>query len=439
MNRYPYFPRLVCRALLAALLLTSPLTAAALASDSPAGEAALCAIEKNGVTGSLITFAPEDFVVQTGGSAQLDAIIITSLPALSAGTLCVGDTVLKVGDEVAMSAVEGLRFTVSADPQQESASFLVTPVFSNGTLGNLVPVQLHLLSASNSAPIAENLDLSTYKNVAVTGRFAAVDPEGDLITYQLVSKPARGAVTMPEDGGSEFVYTPYENKTGKDSFTYVAVDAVGNTSAPATVKVQIEKADTKVTYADLGGHAAAVSAIRLAEEGVFVGECMGGSYFFQPDLPVTRGEFVAMAMNACGMEALEGVTRTGFADDASIPTWAKPYVSSALKAGLIQGSRGDDGQVVFQADSPITMAEAAVLLDRMLQISDVAEPTLAVADAPAWASQSAANLLSCGVIEPGQSGTTAMSQSLTRADAAGLLCGALDILEQREDGGWMWW
>ena len=132
------------------------------------------------------------------------------------------------------------------------------------------------------------------------------------------------------DSGTE---KPYENKTGKDSFTYVAVDAVGNSSDPATVKIKIEKPNTKVTYADMDGDPAHKAAIRLAEEGIFVGECMGGAYFFQPDAAVTRGEFVAMAMNAAGMEALEDVERTGFADDVSIPTWAKPYVSSALKAG----------------------------------------------------------------------------------------------------------
>lgn len=144
---------------------------------------------------------------------------------------------------------------------------------------------------------AENLELTTYKNVAVTAQFSAVDPEGDLLTYHILNKPARGAVTMPEDGSSEFVYTPYENKTGKDSFTYVAVDAVGNSSDPATVKIKIEKPNTKVTYADMDGDPAHKAAIRLAEEGIFVGECMGGAYFFQPDTAVTRGEFVAMAMN----------------------------------------------------------------------------------------------------------------------------------------------
>ena len=175
--------------------------------------------------------------------------------------------------------------------------------------GSPVEVGLHLLSEANSAPIAENLELCTYKNVAITARFSATDPEGDLLTFQLVDKPARGAVTMPEDGSNEFIYTPYENKTGKDSFTYVAVDAVGNTSAPATVKVKIEKAATKVTYADMDGVPACKAAIRLAEEGIFVGECMGGEYFFNPDIPVSRSEFLTMTIDVYKRQGRPGPGR----------------------------------------------------------------------------------------------------------------------------------
>lgn len=63
-------------------------------------------------------------------------------------------------------------------------------------------------------------------------------------------------MTVAEDGSSQFVYTPYENKTGKDSFTYVAVDPAGNVSPEAKVSIQIEKPDTKVTYADMEGNPA---------------------------------------------------------------------------------------------------------------------------------------------------------------------------------------
>ena len=34
---------------------------------------------------------------------------------------------------------------------------------------------------------------------------------------------------------------------------------------------------------------------------------------------------------------VDGVTRTGFADDADIPIWEKPYVSTALMAGSARG------------------------------------------------------------------------------------------------------
>ena len=281
---------------------------------------------------------------------------------------------------------------------------------------------------AEGAPIARDLELETYQNVAVTGRFDGVDPEGDLLTYHVVKKPARGAVTVGEDGS--FVYEPYEDKKGKDSFTYVAVDPAGNSSDPATVKVRIQKPDTQVTYADLAGHPAHRAALRLAEEDLLVGEKLGEQWFFRPEQAMTRGEFLTLAMHATGLEELEGVERTGFADDAAIETWAKPYVSSALKSGLVTGSLDGEGQAVFRAGDPITGAEAAVLLDRALQVTDVDAQVFAPA-APAWAAQSAANLSTCGMLDAGGD----LSAALTRGEAAQLICSALELLDSR-DTGW---
>ena len=424
---------------LTVLLLTFALPTYALFGIGEEEEApSVAAFSKNGPAGSAITFSAEDFVVQSGGA--LDSIVISTLPDQAAGILTLGGQPLNAGDVVAMNAVSGLSFQPLTASAVTSASFTFTPVFSDGTSGSPVEVGLHLLSEANSAPIAENLELCTYKNVAITASFAATDPEGDLLTFQLVDKPARGAVTMPEDGSNEFVYTPYENKTGKDSFTYVAVDAVGNTSAPATVKVKIEKASTKVTYSDMDGVSAHKAAIRLAEEGIFVGECMGGEYFFNPDTPVSRSEFLAMTMKATGLDALEYVTTTGFADDAAIPTWAKGYAASALKAGVVQGAADEVGRIVFNAEDTITRAEAAVLLDRALQVSDVSEAMATVDElAPAWAVQSAANLESCGVLAAGSTGTLELNDQLTRADAAEMILGALEVLDARDSGGWFNW
>ena len=422
-----------------ALLLTFALPASALFGLGEEAETpSVAAFSKNGPVGNAISFSADDFVVQSGGA--LDAIVISTLPDQAAGVLTLGGQPLNAGDVVTMNAVSGLSFQPLTGSAVTSAAFSFTPVFSSGVSGSPVEVNLHLLSEANSAPIAENLELCTYKNVAITASFAATDPEGDLLTFQLVEKPARGAVTMPEDGSNEFVYTPYENKTGKDSFTYVAVDAVGNTSAPATVKVKIEKASTKVTYADMDGVPAYKAAIRLAEEGIFVGECMGGQYFFQPNAPVSRSEFTAMAMKVAGLDPLEDVTITGFADDAVIPTWAKAYAASALKAGVVQGAADEAGRIVFNAEDTITRAEAAVLLDRALQVSDVAETGALVDElVPAWAVQSAANLETCGVLTADSAGALGLSEQLTRADAAEMILGALEVLDARDSGGWFNW
>ncbi len=425
-------------AVLAAALLSASLPASAILFSQTEAAPTVAAVSKNGPAAQPILFTQEDFQVQDS-KAVLDSLVIATLPDAGTGRLALGGQELQAGDVVSMNAVDGLRFEPAAAPAGDSAQFTVTPVFTDGRQGEAVCVNVYLLSGTNSAPVAEHLELTTYKNVAITAQFAAVDPEGDLLSFHIVGKPARGAVTVSEDGSGEFVYTPYENKTGKDSFTYVAVDAVGNASDPATVKIKIEKAGTKVTYADMEGQPAYKAAIRLAEEGIFVGECMGGAYFFQPDAPVTRSQFVAMAMKAAGVETLEGVERTGFADDSAIPTWAKPYASSALKAGLVLGSRDEAGRVVFNADGTITRAEAAVLLDRALQVTDVSASAFASEAVPTWASQSAANLATCGVLTADRDGSLGLSEPMTRADAAQMLCGALELLDNRPAGGWFLW
>lgn len=281
----------------------------------------------------------------------------------------------------------------------------------------------------NAAPIAENLTLTTYKNVAVNGQCAAVDPEGDLVTFQLMEKPARGQVMLGEDGA--FCYTPYENKKGKDTFTYVAIDANGNTSAEATVKISIEKQSTKVSYSDMDGHPAHYAALHLAERGVFTGSCIGGTYCFSPDAPVSREEFLAMAMTAAGVDALENVTVTGFYDDDGISAWAKGYVSAGLMRGAVRGASNEEGQTVFNAGAEITAAEAAVIVNRLLAMGDVATADTFSQDlVPVWAYQAVVNMDAVQVV----SLTDELSASLTRGEAAQMLSAMLDVLDTRENG-----
>lgn len=287
-----------------------------------------------------------------------------------------------------------------------------------------------LASDGGVTPIAENLTLNTYKNVAAGGTFAAVDPDGGTLTYRLIKNPARGQVQQAEEGSANFTYLPYENKTGKDSFTYVAEDSDGNVSQPATVSVKISKQKTKVTYSDLAGNGTECSAVALAEAGVFVGERVGETWLFRPDAAVTREEFLAMSMDLVGLEARSGADHTGFADDESISAWARPYVTSALGAGMIQGSMDAAQGPAFAPERTISQTEAAVMLNRLLRVTDVSAP-LDDAAAPAWAAQSVANLASVGVLSSGSDGSVTLSDTLTRAQAAEMLRSAQEVLEAR--------
>lgn len=280
--------------------------------------------------------------------------------------------------------------------------------------------------SAGSAPIAENLSVSTYKNIAITGQVSAVDPKGEMVTFALSGAPSKGTVVLTGDG--TFTYTPDQNKRGKDTFTFTATDASGNVSGEATVTVTILKRTGKLTYSDMEGNSAYYAALRLSEEGIFTGEKLGDDSFFEPDRQVTRGEFLAMCMNLCKVENLSGITRTGFYDDSAIPAWLKPYVSTALVSGAVEGSVDADGNHVFDAASPITYAQALVMLNSLMEITDVSVTDTADA-ADAWWHQAQVNLVACDIIPSGSTYTS--SSALTRADVARLLLGAIEFLDSK--------
>ena len=191
--------------------------------------------------------------------------------------------------------------------------------------------------------------------------------------------------------------------------------------------IRLLKQKTKTSYADMAGDGREYAAVALAEQGLFTGETLAGKALFAPDAAVSREEFLVMCMKLSGTELLTGVQRTGFADDASIAVWAKPYVSTALKNGVISGYAGDNTGAVFRGSQPISVAEAVVMLDLALDLTDVSPVWYAEEDAvPVWAMQSAANLTACGIMPERSSAAV-----LTRGEAAEMLSAAMEVLERR--------
>lgn len=284
--------------------------------------------------------------------------------------------------------------------------------------------------AEEGAPQARDLEVKTYRNISCQGQFLTAGGEDKELTFSLVDQPRKGVVVIE---GNTFTYSPDDGITGGDTFTYTATDSAGRTSLPAAVTVSIQKARSGVTYADTDGSPAASAAQELAEEGIFTGCKIGDQYFFEPDRPVSRGEFLAMVMEASGREVTD-VTMTGFCDDDAIPTWAKAYAAAGVTDGVMQGTATADG-LAFRSRDAITFNEAATVLDRVLDLGNV-ELDVWYADreeVPSWAAQAVGNMEAVSVLAAGSFGSLTMEEPVTRGDAAQMLSAARTLLGGQEE------
>jgi hypothetical protein len=88
---------------------------------------------------------------------------------------------------------------------------------------------------TNRAPGASNQVVTTAEDTPVSFVLSATDPEGDPLTYQLLSLPASGTLSGTPPA---LVYTPNRDFHGIDQFQYVASDPY-RTSAVAVVTLHV--------------------------------------------------------------------------------------------------------------------------------------------------------------------------------------------------------
>ena len=340
-------------------------------------------------------FTNADFSEET-----LAGICITSLPDPQSGTVMLGARVLYPGDVLTHEQLGRMTFHPLAGETDREATVSYLPIYSD-RVDAAATLSLEVMGRTDEAPIAENSAMETYRNLPNEAMLKVSDPEGKPMTYTVTRTPKRGDVIIREDGS--FLYTPRRNKVGTDSFTFTATDAAGNVSREATVTMQVMKTTNKQQYADTLGNDCRFAAEWMKNTGIFVGESINGETCFQPEKGVTRGEFLAMLVQALQIPVDEKATNTGFSDD--VPSWLKPYLAAAQRAGLMENWQ--DGNV-FGAEQPISGAQAAVLLQNALEL-----PTAAISTEdgyPEWAEGAMATMA--------ENGIELQEISMTRAQAA---------------------
>ena len=358
-------------------------------------------------------------------SDTLEGVYVASVPSQLDAEVSLGARTLRAGDVLDRSMLSQL-LVLPAENRDASCELVYCPI-EGGEVQPSRALELSILTGKNEAPVCRDVKFETYKNIANTGVLSASDPEGDTLTYQLVKEPKRGTVDIAPDGS--FTYTPAQNKVGKDVFTYTATDSAGNVSNVANVTVKIVKPTDKAMYQDLAGDTLAYTAMWLKDRGVYTGKRIAGNLCFEPEGTLTRGEFLVMAMKLLGAEPESARLTSGFADESNTPAWMRPYIVSAFKSGMVSGVTSPDG-MVFRPSSNLTRAEAAVMLQNILDLPQSQEAAVFSEDCavPVWAQASVSALESAGISIP----VTTSAENLTRREAAELLYECWTLCQNRE-------
>ena len=355
-------------------------------------------------------FSPGDF-----SQEELRGICVTSISEEAAGRISLGDRVLRPGDILTESQISQLTFAPARTETDAVASISYLPIFEDSVAREAV-MTIGIRGKEDKAPVAEDSAGETYKNLPLEGKLKVKEPENQAMTFSVVRQPKRGTVEIGEDGS--FTYTPKKNKVGVDSFIFTATDETGNVSREAKVTVTILKPSDSTQYTDTIGRDCRFAAEWMKNTGIFTGEVLGGNACFQPEEPVTRGEFVTMLVKSLDMEVDPELSLTHYTDE--VAPWLRPYLAAAVRSGLTAGLPDHE---TFGPEESVTGAEAAVMLQNALDLRGDAVAVMETELAPEWAREALTALNGNGFALDGE-------RIMTRADVAEALYTASLLFEE---------
>lgn len=94
------------------------------------------------------------------------------------------------------------------------------------------------VNGDNDKPIAHDAEASGKEDTVIRIVLSAVDPDGDELNFVLKTQAAHGAVRI-DAATNTAVYTPDENYSGADRFTFAARDPGGLESEPAAIDITL--------------------------------------------------------------------------------------------------------------------------------------------------------------------------------------------------------
>ena len=367
---------------------------------------------------------------------------------------------MRFKNPVSVSPYSLLNFWVYGDNSGNTLSLL----YSDGTKSGL-KAQVATLDFSGWKQVSVNLNsVQELEGLAVDcevdislntdGRYGAIYLDQMVLSYNGVVDNAVPTVTMTSSGtfltatisdavdgvlpksavsvtwdGREQDFT-YNTATGVLStpvisdgrphrVTITAKDASGNIGR-ASYDVPVAE-DYQPAFTDTVGYWGANYVEFLYTSGVTTGYADGT---FRPDQNITRAQFSVMLYRCLGLdESRYAGVELPFADLDKIADYAVPAIKALYSEGVINGSKGKDGQIYFNPNAPLTRAQASAMIGRT-QEKGYATVELTFTDAgkiPAYATFYIQTMAAQGILGGYADGSFKPNNNITRGQMAKIL------------------
>lgn len=250
---------------------------------------------------------------------------------------------------------------------------------------------------------------------------AALVANAETIAQTMVNN---GALNDTPAGGSSTGGSSIDRPTGAGGGGSLGGgSSAGSSGSTGTVTPDPTPVVPEGTFTDVASVEWAKDAIEaLADKGVLAGK---GDGKFAPNDNVTREEFVKIIVVAFDLEDAEAAS--DFAD-VSKDSWSYSYVASAAKLGIVSG----DG-ASFNPKAGISRQDMAVIIHRVFEHLGAEIKGEAVvfddnADISEYARVAVEALTAAGIINGMGDGTFAPAGTVTRAQAAKVVYGLLNLV-----------
>ena len=126
-----------------------------------------------------------------------------------------------LSDNVEGNSQEDMVLTIDAKNLEVGDYFAEIQFTSNDPFNSFTVVEVNLTVKENQPPVAHNTKVHGVEDQVLDFTLEATDPDGDKLTYEILSGPKNGLIT---GNGSELNYVPNPNFNGNDSLTFKVSD-----------------------------------------------------------------------------------------------------------------------------------------------------------------------------------------------------------------------